>query len=100
MSCAPRTKRRGPLTAYKYRVTGGRGKVLYVAADRSVDRVNGSPYYVVLVEAEPASLFKAGDIKQQAGMPAEIYIKGEERTALEYLLQPLTQILHKAGREG
>jgi HlyD family type I secretion membrane fusion protein len=88
-------------TAYKYRVTRMvEGKVLYVAADRSVDRVNGSPYYVVLVEAEPASLFKAGDIKLQAGMPAEVYIKGEERTALEYLLQPLTQILHKAGREG
>ena len=35
-------------TAYKYRITRKvEGKVLYVAADRSVDRVNGSPYYVV-----------------------------------------------------
>ena len=71
-----------------------------MAADRSVDRVNGSPYYVVLVEAEPASLGKAEDIKLQAGMPAEVYIKGEERTPLEYLIEPVTQILHKAGREG
>jgi len=87
-------------TAYKYRVTRMvEGKVLYVAADRSVDRVNGSPYYVVVVEAAPASLGKAGDIKLQAGMPAEVYINGEERTPLQYLLQPLTQILHKAGRE-
>jgi HlyD family type I secretion membrane fusion protein len=88
-------------TAYKYRTTRMvEGKVLYVAADRSVDRVNGSPYYVVLVEAEPASLGKAEDIKLQAGMPAEVYIKGEERTPLEYLIEPVTQILHKAGREG
>ena len=88
-------------TAYKYRTTRMvEGNVLYVAADRSVDRVNGSPYYVVLVQAEPASLGKAEDIKVQAGMPAEIYIKGEERTPLEYLLEPVTQILHKAGREG
>ena len=88
-------------TAYKHRTTPSvEGKVLYVAADRSVDRVNGSPYYVVLVEAEPASLAKAEDIKLQAGMPAEVYIKGEERTPLEYLLEPVTQILHKAGREG
>jgi membrane fusion protein, type I secretion system len=88
-------------TAYKYRTTRMvEGKVLYVAADRSVDRVNGSPYYVVLVEAEPASLGKAEDIKLQAGMPAEVYIKGEERTPLEYLLEPVTQILHKAAREG
>jgi HlyD family type I secretion membrane fusion protein len=88
-------------TAYKYRTTRMvQGKVLYVAADRSVDRINGSPYYVVLVEAEPASLAKAEDIKLQAGMPAEVYIKGEERTPLEYLLEPVTQILHKAGREG
>ena len=88
-------------TAYKYRTTRMvEGNVLYVAADRSVDRVNGSPYYVVLVEAEPDSLAKAQDIKLQAGMPAEVYIKGEERTPLEYLLEPVTQILHKAGREG
>ena len=88
-------------TAYKYRTTRMvEGKVLYVAADRSVDRVNGSPFYVVLVEAEPASLVKAQDIKLQAGMPAEVYIKGEERTPLEYLIEPVTQILHKAGREG
>jgi membrane fusion protein, type I secretion system len=88
-------------TAYKYRTTRMvQGKVLYIAADRSVDRINGSPYYVVLVEAEPASLGKADDIKLQAGMPAEVYIEGEERTPLEYLLEPVTQILHKVGREG
>jgi multidrug efflux pump subunit AcrA (membrane-fusion protein) len=47
----------------------------------------------------PASLAQAGEIKLQAGMPAEVYIKGEERTPLQYLLEPVTQVLRRAGRE-
>ena len=47
------------------------GKVMYVPADRSVDRATGLPYYVVLVEADKAALDEAHDIKLQAGMPAE-----------------------------
>ena len=88
-------------TAYKYRTTNMIvGKVMYVAADRSVDRATGLPYYVVLVEADKAALDEAHDIKLQAGMPAEVYIRGEERTPLQYLLEPLTQVLRKAGREN
>ena len=88
-------------TAYKYRTTKMiEGKVMYVAADRSVDRATGLPYYIVLVEADKAALDEAHDIKLQAGMPAEVYIRGEERTPLLYLLEPLTQVLRKAGREN
>ena len=57
------------------------GKVFYVAADRLVDPVTNLPYYVALIEADAASLEEAGDLKLQAGMPAEVYLKGEERTA-------------------
>jgi membrane fusion protein, epimerase transport system len=88
-------------TAYKYRTTNMvDGTVLYVAADRNVDRTNGQAYYLVLIEADPESLHKAAEVKLQAGMPAEVYIKGEERTPLEYLLEPLTEIFRKAGRES
>ena len=38
-------------------------------------------------------------MKLQAGMPAEVYIQGDERTPLQYLLEPLTQVLRRAGRE-
>jgi len=52
------------------------------------------------VEADPGSLAKAGDdVKLLAGMPAEVYIKGEERTPLMYLVEPVTQVLRRAGRE-
>jgi len=32
-------------------------------------------------------------------MPAEIYLQGDERTALQYLLEPITQLLRRAARE-
>jgi HlyD family secretion protein len=87
-------------TAFKYRTTQlVRGKVVYVSGDRLIDRATGAPYYSVLVEADAASLAVAGDLKLLAGMPAEIYLQGDERTALQYLLEPITQVLRRAARE-
>jgi hypothetical protein len=34
------------------------------------------------------------------GMPAEAFIQTQDRTILEYLLQPLTQQLGRVFREG
>jgi membrane fusion protein, epimerase transport system len=75
------------------------GRVLYVSADRNVDRATQHPYFVVLVEADARSLEKAGGLFLQAGMPAEVLIEGEERTPLGYLAEPITQVLRRAGRE-
>jgi membrane fusion protein, epimerase transport system len=75
------------------------GTVFYVAADRTVDRNTNQAFYVALVEADPASLARSGDGKLQAGMPAEVFIKGDERTPLQYLVEPVTQVLRRAGRE-
>ncbi len=87
-------------TAFKYRTTQlVHGKVIYISGDRLIDRANNVPYYSVLVEADPASLTAAGDLKLLAGMPAEVYIKGEERTPLQYLVEPVTQVLRHAARE-
>ncbi|CAN7687545.1 HlyD family type I secretion periplasmic adaptor subunit [Variovorax sp. LjRoot84] len=87
-------------TAFTYRTTQlVRGKVVYVSADRLIDRATNAPYYSVLVEADPASLATAGELKLLAGMPAEIYVKGDERTPLQYLVEPVTQVLRRAVRE-
>jgi membrane fusion protein, epimerase transport system len=87
-------------TAFKSRTTPlVQGKVFYVAADRTLDHATSQAYYVVLVEVDPASIASAGDVKLQAGMPAEVYLKGEERTPLQYLAEPVTQVLRRAGRE-
>jgi membrane fusion protein, epimerase transport system len=52
-----------------------------------------------MVEADAASLAQASEVKVQAGMPAEVYIQGEKRTPLQYLIEPVTQVLRRAGRE-
>ncbi len=87
-------------TAFKYRTTHlVAGKVFYLSPDRLVDRATNQPYYVAMIEADAASLESASEIKLMAGMPAEVFIKGENRTPLQYLLEPLTQIMRRAGRE-
>lgn len=75
------------------------GKVIYISADRLIDRANNVPYYSVLVEADPASLAMAGDLKLLAGMPAEVYINGEVRTPLQYMVEPVLQVFRRAVRE-
>lgn len=75
------------------------GKVIYASADRMLDHNTGQPYYVVLVEADVASLQAAGRMQLQAGMPAEVYLEGEERTPLQYLAEPLLMVMQRAGRE-
>jgi HlyD family secretion protein len=87
-------------TAFKYHTTQMvHGTVIYVSADRLVDRASNQAYYIALVEADAASLASAGNLKLLAGMPAEVYIKGEERTPLQYLVEPVSQVLLHAGRE-
>jgi HlyD family secretion protein len=88
-------------TAFKHRITKTVvGRVVYVGGDRLLDPDTHLPYYVTLVETDAASLRDAGDLKLQAGMPAEVYLEGEERTALQYLLEPVTAALRRAGRES
>ncbi len=88
-------------TAFTYRSTPlVAGKVFYVSPDRLVDRATNQPYYVAMVEADADSLARAGALKLQAGMPAEVFIQGEQRTPLQYLVEPVTQVLRRAGRES
>lgn len=87
-------------TAFNYSTTQlVRGEVTYISADRLVDRATGVPYYQVHVEASSQALKALGGLKLQAGMPAEVYIVGEQRTPLQYLLEPVTQVLDRAARE-
>jgi HlyD family secretion protein len=87
-------------TAFKYRNTSMvTGKVTYVSADRLIDRSNNLPYFSVTILADPESLQGVGNFNLQAGMPAEVYIEGSKQTALQYLLEPITSTVRKAGRQ-
>jgi len=88
------------LTAYKQRTTPlVAGTVNYVSADRMVDTQSGAPYYVVHVDIAARALEEAGNLRMQAGMPAEVYIRTDSRTAFDYLVAPVTAYLRRGMRE-
>lgn len=75
------------------------GRVFYVSADRLADRDTRQSFYVVQIEADAQSLRQAGELALQAGMPAEVFIDGEDRTPMQYLVEPVLQVMRRAGRE-
>lgn len=88
------------LTAFKSRLTPVvEGKVVYVSADRLVDRASGTPYYTMHVDVVPEALKTAGDLRLQAGMPVEVFVKTSERTALQYMLDPVIAFVGRSLRE-
>jgi len=88
------------LTSFRQRITPTvTGSVIYVSADRMEDRVDRMVYYVVHVRVTPEALAKAGDLRLQAGMPAEVFIKTEARSALLYVLDPISGFLQRSLRE-
>ena len=88
------------LTAYQTRTTPlVAGNVNYVSADRMVDTQSGAPYYVVNVDVSAGALAEAGNLRMQAGMPAEVYIRTDSRTAFDYIVAPVTAYLRRGMRE-
>ncbi|WP_068111569.1 HlyD family type I secretion periplasmic adaptor subunit [Tropicimonas marinistellae] len=74
------------------------GIVTEVSADTQRDQVNGG-YYSARVEVAQSEIDEAGATDIQVGMPAEVLIVAHERTMLQYVMQPFTDALWRAGRE-
>lgn len=88
------------LTAYKRRSTPlVSGAVTYVSADRLANRDSGDFYYLAHIRLSDESLAEAGNMELYPGMPAEVFIKTDERTAFDYLLAPVTASLRRSFRE-
>jgi HlyD family secretion protein len=75
------------------------GHVTQVAADVTVDPKTGQSYYAVMVEMDDAAKATAGDLKLVAGMPVEVFMATGDRTALTFLMKPLTDQMQRAFRE-
>ncbi len=75
------------------------GKVGTVSRDRLVDEATHTPYFLVIIHLRDQNLPEALKGKLVAGMPAEVIVPTGERTALEYIFNPLTSALRKTGRE-
>jgi HlyD family type I secretion membrane fusion protein len=79
------------------------GKVSKVSADSFEDERTGMRHFKIEVVVPPSELAKItavrGNIGIKAGLPADVFVPMRKRTALGYLLDPLTQMLWLSGRE-
>ncbi|UUR06973.1 HlyD family type I secretion periplasmic adaptor subunit [Sphingomonas glaciei] len=80
------------------------GTVTRVSADSFTDEKTGESYFTAAVEVKPSQLallkdVRGPDFQLRAGMPVTIEIPVRRRTALQYMLEPLTAAMRKAGRE-
>ncbi|MDC0400178.1 HlyD family type I secretion periplasmic adaptor subunit [Alphaproteobacteria bacterium] len=88
------------LTALNMRTTPAiYGKVLSISGDALNDTESRTSYFHVRVELPPGELNKIEGVRLSAGMPAEVLIQTGERTALDYLLRPLTDAFKRGLNE-
>lgn len=86
-------------TALPYRSTPLiRGELAYVSPDAMTDQ-QGRVFYQMRILPQAEAMRAANIPRLQPGMAAEVYVQTESRTALEYLLKPVTDSLMRAFRE-
>jgi HlyD family secretion protein len=84
-------------TAFNVRTTPEfEGDVVRISADVALDQQANQAYFIVRIAIRDADNLAAHKMKLVPGMPAEIYIKTADRTALSYLMKPLTDQIAKA----
>lgn len=77
------------------------GRVAWVSADRITEtRGNLPPHYLARIRMDEQTLTGLGSANLTPGMPAEVFIQTGERTALSYLLKPLSDSLARAFNES
>jgi len=79
------------------------GKVKTVSADSFTDEKTGRTYFRIEVVVPEAELNRVrsvlGNGELRAGLPVETMLKVRKRTALQYLVEPLTGALWRSGHE-
>lgn len=73
------------------------GEVGVIAAATTTDKATGAPYYLATVSLTDGEKLKEN--KLMPGMPVEVYVQTDERTALSYLVKPFTDQMMRAFRE-
>jgi HlyD family secretion protein len=88
------------ITAYRSRSSPVMlGRVIYVAADITLNERAGTSHYRAQVRINPGQQHLLEGFALQPGMPAEVIIMAGERTMFEYLTQPIKNSLRRAFRE-
>jgi HlyD family secretion protein len=88
------------MSAFNQRVTPElEGHIRRIAADLTTDQRTGFSYYVARIAVSSGERSKLENATLVPGMPAEAFIKTSERTALSYLMKPLSDQVNRAFRE-
>jgi HlyD family secretion protein len=75
------------------------GDISVVSADITQEQRTGASYYTARVLLKPEELAKLGSAKLVPGMPVDVFIKTQGRTALSYLTKPLRDQAERAFKE-
>lgn len=87
-------------TSFNQRTTPElKGEIARVSPATSRDPSTGETYYLGDIHVSPAELAKLGGEDLRPGMPVEVYVTTDERTALSYLTKPLTDQFNRAFKE-
>lgn len=76
------------------------GRVENLSPDVSVNEQTGETWYSARIAIPAQERAKLGDLALIPGMPVEAYIKSEPRTALAYLMKPISDQMERAMREN
>ncbi len=88
------------LTALNSRTTPAiYGYVKSISGDSLTDASTNQSYFLTKIDITPEEKQKLGKTKLTAGMPAEVLILTGERTALNYLLKPITDAFARGLNE-
>jgi HlyD family secretion protein len=75
------------------------GVVSRISADISREPQTNQAYYVVRITLPDKEMERLGQLKVIPGMPAEVHIRTTDRTALSYLVKPVTDQFARAFKE-
>jgi epimerase transport system membrane fusion protein len=75
------------------------GRISYLSPDRLADSDGRNPYFAALIDIDPEAVGGSQRHELRAGVTAEVFIIGEVRSAMSYLVEPVTDILRRGTRE-
>lgn len=75
------------------------GKISVVSPTSVTDTATGQVFYRLELEVPPAEMAKLGDLELVPGMPVEAFMQTSSRSALSYLIQPLSEQMARAFRD-
>lgn len=76
-----------------------KGQISRISADVIKDEATGLNYYSAEILPYQEAIISLGDQILVPGMPVEVFIKTSDRTAFEYLTQPLMNFFNRSFRE-